>query len=242
MSNQYNDYTTSFKDKLRKPYMNEREKLTKAKNQKHADKIMQILSKSISEPKTELEYKDPYTLLVAVILSARTLDKTVNRITERLFQIADSPQKMVELGENELKEHIKTIGFYNNKAKNIINMSKILIEEFHNQIPRSRESLMSLPGVGRKSANIILNIVFQQPTIAVDTHVFRVSNRLGLCQTKSPLDTEFALLEVMPPKWLSIAHHLLVLHGRYICKSRNPQCQNCTLNKVCKSSNNKFKN
>ena len=192
------------------------------------------------DPQIELEYNSPYTLLVAVILSAQSTDIMVNKITSKLFCVADTPIKMIELGEEPLKEYIKMVGLYNNKAKNIIAMSKLLREKFHCEVPDNFDDLCSLPGVGIKSATVILNCVYQKALIAVDTHVFRVSNRLGLCNTKIPERTGVELEKRIQKKWLLKAHYWLVLHGRYICKARKPLCDKCFLNDLCIYYNNKL--
>jgi endonuclease-3 len=185
------------------------------------------------EPKSELEYVNPYTLLVAVVLSAQATDKGVNKATGALFTKIDSPEKMVALGEAGLKEHIKTIGLFNAKAKNIIALSEILLERFSGEIPRDREGLESLPGVGRKTANVVLNVAFAQPTMAVDTHIFRVANRTGLAPGKNPRAVEDELLRVTPKEFLRHAHHWLILHGRYLCKARKPECPACPVADLC---------
>jgi endonuclease-3 len=185
-------------------------------------------------PRIELEYSSPFTLLIAVILSAQATDKGVNRVTPSLFEIADTPQKMLELGEEGLKGFIKTLGLFNSKAKNIIALCRIIIDKYEGEVPNTLEQLQELPGVGRKSANVMLNSIWHQPTIAVDTHVFRVSNRIGFCNTKNVYDTEMALLKYVPKKWKDRAHHWLVLHGRYVCKARKPQCELCLINDICK--------
>jgi endonuclease-3 len=175
-------------------------------------------------PETELSYTNPYTLLVAVILSAQATDVGVNKATKNLFPIVDSPEKMVALGMEGLISHIKTIGLYPSKAKNIMAMSQMLMERFGGQIPRNREDLEALPGVGRKTANVVLNVVFQEPTIPVDTHIFRVANRLKLALGKTPLDVERGLEAAIPEQLRVHAHHWLILHGRYVCKARIPLC------------------
>ncbi|MEZ5813138.1 MAG: endonuclease III [Alphaproteobacteria bacterium] len=185
------------------------------------------------EPKSDLEWTNAYTLLVAVTLSAQATDAGVNKATKELFKIADSPHKMQALGLEGLKSHIKTIGLYNNKAKNIIAMADILIHDFGGEVPQTREDLMKLPGVGRKTANVVLNIVFQQPTMAVDTHIFRVSNRTGLAPGKNPDQVEQALLKVVPDEFALHAHHWLILHGRYTCKARKPDCGSCAVYDLC---------
>ena len=201
---------------------------------KNVDEIFDRLSKQRPSPKIELEYKNNFTLFVAVVLSAQSTDKGVNKVTPALFQIADDPYKMLMLGEGGLKDHIKSIGLYNSKAKNIMNACQIMVDEYNSQLPDNFEDLRKLPGVGRKSANVLLNSLFNEPTIAVDTHVFRVSNRLGLCKTKNPDATEFALNKKISIRWKKYAHHWLVLHGRYICKARKPICGECVIYDLCK--------
>ena len=191
------------------------------------------LSAADPEPKTELNYTNPYTLVVAVALSAQATDKGVNLATEKLFKLADTPEKMVALGEDRVRDMIKTIGLFRNKAKNVVALSQKLIDEFGSKVPRSREALESLPGVGRKTANVVLNVAFGEPTIAVDTHIFRVSNRTGLAPGKDPLAVELALEKVVPEKYKLHAHHWLILHGRYICKARKPDCAKCDVYKYC---------
>lgn len=185
------------------------------------------------EPKSELEYTNPYTLLVAVTLSAQATDIGVNKATKELFKIVDTPEKMVALGLDELKNHIKTIGLYNNKAKNVIALSEILIEKHAGKVPETRDELTALPGVGRKTANVVLNVAFHQPTMAVDTHIFRISNRTGLAPGKTPEKVEDALLKVIPAEYALHAHHWLILHGRYICKARRPDCGACLVHDLC---------
>lgn len=184
-------------------------------------------------PKSDLEWTNPYTLLVAVTLSAQATDEGVNRATKDLFKIADTPQKMLDLGLDGLKEHIKTIGLYNNKAKNVIAMAEILINDHNGEVPQTREELVKLPGVGRKTANVVLNIVFKQPTMAVDTHIFRVSNRTGLALGKNVDQVEQALLKNVPEEFMMGAHHWLILHGRYTCKARKPACDQCNVYDLC---------
>lgn len=184
-------------------------------------------------PQTELEYVNPYTLLVAVALSAQATDVGVNKATRGLFARVRTPREMLELGEEGLKEHIKTIGLFNNKAKNVIAAARILVDEFDGEVPREREQLEKLPGVGRKTANVVLNVAFGQPTIAVDTHIFRVSNRTGLAPGKTPLDVELKLEKVTPEAFISHAHHWLILHGRYVCKARRPECWRCPVIDLC---------
>ena len=186
------------------------------------------------EPKTELNYHNPYTLVVAVALSAQATDVGVNKATKDLFKIADTPQKMVALGEEHLRDYIKTIGLYKTKAKNVIGLSKRLLEVFDGKVPDNRTDLESLPGVGRKTANVVLNVAFGQPTMAVDTHIFRVGNRTGMAPGKNPLQVEQNLLRVIPPEYTVHAHHWLILHGRYTCKARTPMCYNCIVSDICK--------
>jgi endonuclease-3 len=184
-------------------------------------------------PKTELHYRDPFTLLVAVVLSAQATDRSVNQATPALFKLADTPQKLVALGEAKLTEQIKTIGIYRNKAKNLIALSRKLVEEHHGKVPDNREALVALPGVGRKTANVVLNVAFGQATIAVDTHLFRVSNRIGLAPGKDPLAVELALDRVVPERYKHDCHHWLILHGRYVCKARKPECWRCLISDIC---------
>jgi endonuclease-3 len=184
-------------------------------------------------PETELEWTNPYTLLVAVALSAQATDVGVNKATKRLFASVDTPAKMIALGEAGLKEHIKTIGLFNTKAKNVIALSEKLVAEHGGQVPQDRAALESLPGVGRKTANVVLNVAFGEPTIAVDTHIFRVSNRTGLAPGKDVRAVEDKLEKVTPDVFRSHAHHWLILHGRYVCKARRPECWRCTLKDLC---------
>jgi endonuclease-3 len=185
------------------------------------------------EPETELKYLNPYTLLVAVVLSAQATDVGVNRATGSLFTVADTPQKMLDLGEANLKDYIKAIGLFNTKAKNVMALSKILVERYGGEVPANRDLLEQLPGVGRKTANVVMNVVFDQPTIAVDTHIFRVSNRTGLAPGKTPRHVEDRLEQVTPPDFKRGAHHWLILHGRYICKARLPECWRCPVADLC---------
>jgi endonuclease-3 len=186
------------------------------------------------EPKTELVYKNPYTLLVAVVLSAQATDKGVNKATAELFKIADTPQTMVALGETGLTQHIKTIGLYRNKAKNVIALSKALIEQHSSSVPHDRDALEALPGVGRKTANVVLNVAFGEPTIAVDTHIFRVANRTGIAPGKNPREVEDTLERVVPAEYKLHAHHWLILHGRYTCIARKPLCPVCVVRDLCR--------
>lgn len=185
-------------------------------------------------PKSELCYTNPYTLLVAVVLSAQATDAGVNRATEALFRVADSAQKMVDLGLEALTEHVRTIGLFRQKAKNVIRLSEILVAEHGGEVPKSRAALQALPGVGRKTANVVLNIAFGQPTIAVDTHLFRLGNRTGLAKGKTPEAVEQMLLKRVPKKYLQHAHHWLILHGRYVCKARRPECWRCPVIDLCR--------
>jgi endonuclease III len=191
------------------------------------------LAKANPNPRGELEYLNPYTLLVAVVLSAQATDVSVNKATEPLFKIADSPEKMLKLGEAKLKGFIKTIGLFNTKAKNVIRLSEILIQEHGGKVPADREILQTLPGVGRKTANVVLNIAFGQPTMAVDTHIFRVGNRTGLAPGKDVLAVELMLEKRVPEPYRLHAHHWLILHGRYVCKARKPDCPVCVVNDIC---------
>ncbi len=186
------------------------------------------------EPKGELEYINAFTLLVAVVLSAQATDVGVNKATRVLFKVADSPDKMAALGEARLRDYIKTIGLYNSKAKNVIKLSQILISEHGGQVPQDRAVLEQLPGVGRKTANVVLNVFFGQPTMAVDTHIFRLGNRTGLAPGKTPLEVEKKLERRVPAEYRLHAHHWLILHGRYVCKARKPDCPNCLINDLCR--------
>jgi len=186
------------------------------------------------EPEGELEHVTPYTLLVAVVLSAQATDAGVNKATPALFAAADTPAKMAALGEAQVQELIKTIGLYRTKAKNVVALSKKLVEEHGGEVPRTREALEALPGVGRKTANVVLNIAFGEPTIAVDTHIFRVGNRTGLATGKTPFEVEMKLEAVVPAQYKRHAHHWLILHGRYICVARRPQCEKCLIADLCK--------
>ncbi len=195
--------------------------------------IFKRFSAAEPEPKGELEHTNAFTLLVAVVLSAQATDAGVNKATRALFAAADTPQKMVALGEDRVREAIKTIGLYRNKAKNVILLSERLIAEYGGTVPHDRDALESLPGVGRKTANVVLNIAFGEPTMAVDTHVFRVSNRLGIAPGKTPLAVEEGLLKRIPPEYLQHAHHWLILHGRYVCKAQRPRCEACLISDLC---------
>ena len=186
------------------------------------------------EPVSELEYVNPFTLLVAVVLSAQATDKSVNIATKNLFPIADTPEKMLALGVDGLIPYIKTIGLYKNKAAHVIGLSKMLTEDFGSQVPDNREDLMKLPGVGRKTANVVLNVIFHVPSMPVDTHLLRVSPKIGLAEGSTPETIEKSLLERIPEKYLLNAHHWILLHGRYVCTARNPKCEECIINDVCK--------
>ncbi|HUJ85337.1 MAG TPA: endonuclease III [Burkholderiales bacterium] len=184
-------------------------------------------------PRTELAYRTPYQLLVAVVLSAQATDKSVNAATARLFEVAGSPAQMVALGVAGLEEYIRSIGLYRTKAKNVVALSKILLDDHGGEVPAAREALEALPGVGRKTANVVLNTAFGQPTVAVDTHIFRVANRTGLAPGKDPLAVELKLLKLIPPEFLRDAHHWLILHGRYVCLARRPRCAACAIRDLC---------
>jgi endonuclease III len=192
------------------------------------------LKAQMPEPKTELAYTNPYTLLVAVVLSAQATDRGVNRATASLFAIADTPEKMVTLGEAKLTQYIKTIGLYRMKTKNVIALSRALIAQHNSQVPHDREALEALPGVGRKTANVVLNVAFGEPTIAVDTHIFRVANRTQLAPGKTPLEVELKLERVVPEQYKLHAHHWLILHGRYTCIARKPRCPVCVVRDLCR--------
>jgi endonuclease III len=201
------------------------------------DEVREVFARfqaALPEPKGELEHVNPFTLLVAVVLSAQATDAGVNRATRSLFQAADTPEKMLALGEDRVREAIKTIGLFRNKAKNVVALSRRLVEEHGGEVPREREALESLPGVGRKTANVVLNTAFAEPTIAVDTHLFRVSNRIPLAPGATPLAVEQGLLKVVPEEYLLHAHHWLILHGRYVCKARKPDCPRCVIADLCR--------
>ncbi len=202
-------------------------------NAQDIDRFFGLLARDRPEPRTELDYINPYTLLVAVVLSAQATDVGVNRATKPLFAIADTPQKMLALGEDKVRGFIKTIGLYRTKAKNVMALSRLLVERHDGQVPRSREALEALPGVGRKTANVVLNVAFGEPTIAVDTHIFRVGNRTGLAPGRNPFAVEQELNRVVPDKWKLDAHHWLILHGRYVCVARRPLCERCPVVDLC---------
>jgi endonuclease-3 len=195
--------------------------------------FFQRLQSITPAPETELEYQSPFELLVAVILSAQATDVSVNKATRKLYPLANTPEAILDLGEEGLKPYIRTIGLFNSKAKNIVKTCRILIGEHGNEVPRDRTSLESLPGVGRKTANVVLNTAFGEPTIAVDTHIFRVSNRTGLAKGKTPLQVELKLLKAVPGEFQQDAHHWLILHGRYTCKARKPKCPECIVRDLC---------
>jgi endonuclease-3 len=202
-------------------------------NKDKRTRIFERLRAANPVPTTELVYRTPFELLVAVILSAQATDKSVNKATERLFAVADTPAAILALGEEGLKTHIRTIGLYNSKAKNIVKTCEILIETHGGQVPRDRQALEKLPGVGRKTANVVLNTAFGEPTMAVDTHIFRVANRTGLAPGKTPLAVEQGLLRHIPKAFLKDAHHWLILHGRYVCVARQPRCPACPIADLC---------
>ena len=210
------------------------------RKQKEILEIMEILNQRNPNPRCELDFTNAYTLLVAVILSAQSTDKGVNKATKELFKIANTPQKILELGIEKLKDYIKTIGLYNNKAKNIIAMSQDLVDKYHSEVPAERNALESLAGVGRKTANVVMNVWFDQPTSAVDTHVFRIAHRLDFSQGKNPLEVEKDLNALLPDNFKKNANHWLVLFGRYICKAQNPDCANCPIASFCHSSDKKI--
>ncbi len=198
------------------------------------EEFFRRLAENNPAPETELEYRSPYTLLVAVVLSAQATDVGVNKATAPLFKAADTPQKMLALGEARLKRYVRTIGLYNTKARNIIGLSRILVDRHGGQVPGDRAALEALPGVGRKTANVVLNVAFGEPTIAVDTHIFRVANRTGLAPGKTPLEVEHGLEKRTPARWKRHAHHWLILHGRYVCKARKPLCADCVVRDLCR--------
>ena len=203
-------------------------------------KIMRIFAKENPNPQCELHFHNPYTLLVAVMLSAQSTDKGVNKATEALFKIADTPQKMLDLGIDKLKDYIKTIGLYNNKAKNIMEMSRQLAADFGGEVPADRDVLTTLAGVGRKTANVVMNVWYHKPTLAVDTHVMRISHRLDFSQGKTPLEVEKDLLKVLPEDLIINTNHWLVLFGRYTCKAQRPLCENCPISTYCHCSDKRI--
>jgi endonuclease-3 len=203
-----------------------------------ADEIYEIFrrfSVQRPEPRSELDYTNAFTMLVAVVLSAQATDAGVNKATKALFAIADTPERMAALGEGGIANHIRTIGLWRAKAKNVLALSEALIRDHHGKVPNSREELVKLPGVGRKTANVVLNNVFGEPTLAVDTHIFRLGNRLLLAPGKTPEEVEAGFLKIIPPEFLRHAHHWLILHGRYVCKARRPECEHCIIADLCKA-------
>ncbi|MGV1013723.1 MAG: endonuclease III [Methyloceanibacter sp.] len=201
--------------------------------QAQVDEIFARFQAFDPEPKTELHYIDPFTLLVAVVLSAQATDTSVNRVTPELFRLAGTPERLAALGEADLTDKIKTIGIYRNKARHLIKLAKKLVEEHGGQVPNARDALEALPGVGRKTANVVLNVAFGQPTIGIDTHAFRVANRTGLAPGKTPLEVELTLNRIVPDRYKHYAHHWLILHGRYVCKARVPECWRCIISDIC---------
>jgi len=202
-------------------------------NQNKAFELINLLNKSIKNPKTSLKYRNKFTLLTSVVLSAQCTDVNVNNVTKKIYKKYYTPKHFADLGVNKIRNLIKSIGLFNIKAKNLYYLSKILLEKYKSKVPNKFEELILLPGVGRKTANVVLNAVFNKPTIAVDTHVFRVGNRTGLSSGKNPEQVENQLLKILPKKHIKKAHHLILLHGRYTCKSRNPLCKKCIINKIC---------
>jgi endonuclease-3 len=208
--------------------------MTKRFTPKEVETFFARLAARDPNPKTELAYKNPFTLLVAVVLSAQATDKGVNKATRELFEVADTPQKMLALGERNLTQYIKTIGLFRAKAKNVIALSAMLIANHDGHVPHDREALEALPGVGRKTANVVLNVAFGEKTIAVDTHIFRVANRTGVAPGKTPRIVEDELVRIVPDKYLQHAHHWLILHGRYVCVARKPKCPECVVRDLCR--------
>lgn len=200
---------------------------------KNIKKLFSRLQQQRPNPKGELEYTNAFTLLVAVVLSAQATDKGVNKATKALFRIADTPEKIIKLGEKKVREHIQTIGLFRNKAKSVIGLSKMLVEQYNSKVPDDRDELVKLPGVGRKTANVVVSVAFGQPTIAVDTHIFRLSHRLGLAMGKTPDAVEAMLEKRIPKEFMYHAHQWLILHGRYICKARTPLCEKCIIADLC---------
>jgi len=202
-------------------------------NKNKASELIELLNKFIKNQKTSLKYRNKFTLLISVVLSAQCTDVNVNNVTKDIYNKYYTPKHFVDLGINKIRNLIKSIGLFNNKAKNLYYLSRILLEKYQSKIPNKFEELILLPGVGRKTANVVLNAAFNEPTIAVDTHVFRVGNRTGLSNGKNPEHVENQLLKILPKKHIKKAHHLMLLHGRYTCKSRNPLCKKCVINKIC---------
>jgi len=202
-------------------------------NKMQALELIKLLNQSIKNPETSLKYRNQFTLLASVVLSAQCTDTNVNNVTKNIYKKYYTPKHFTSLGITKIRKMIKSIGLFNMKAKNLYSLSKILVEKYQSKVPNNFEDLINLPGVGRKTANVVLNAAFNKPTIAVDTHVFRVSNRTGLANGKNPNQVEEQLLKILPNKFLMKVHHLILLHGRYICKSRNPLCTKCVINKIC---------
>ena len=217
-----------------KPKKPKSKRRTPGLNREQAEELYARLAEDRPDPQTELNYSTPYTLVVAVALSAQATDVGVNKATDKLFKVADTPEKMLALGEEGVREHIKTIGLFRNKAKNVIALSQMILDEFGGEVPQTRDALVRLPGVGRKTANVVLNEAFGQHTIAVDTHIFRVGNRTRLAPGKTPDEVEQRLEQITPPQFLKGAHHWLILHGRYVCKARKPECWQCAIADICK--------
>lgn len=202
--------------------------------QEEIKEVFERFKKENPNPTSELKWTNSFTLLVSVVLSAQATDKSVNKATESLYKIADTPQKILSLGEDNLISYIKSIGLYKSKVKHIIELSKMLISEFDSKIPDNLEDLIKLPGVGRKTANVVLNVLFNKPTMPVDTHLLRISPKIGLAQGSTPLEIEKSLCARIPQEYMNHAHHWLILHGRYVCTARNPHCENCIINDICK--------
>ncbi len=198
------------------------------------DVVFERFQKNNPSPASELKWKNPYTMLVSTVLSAQATDKSVNKATEPLYKIADSPEKMLKLGEDGLISYIKSIGLYRSKARHVIALSAMLLEKFNGEVPHTREEIEMLPGAGRKTANVVLNVVFGQPTMPVDTHLLRICPKIGLAQGKTPLEVEQSLLQRIPEKYMQHAHHWLILHGRYVCMARKPLCNTCIIADICK--------
>lgn len=215
----------------RKPAARRRTAYSKAE----LEEIFRRFSIQRPEPKGELEHVNPFTLVVAVALSAQATDAGVNKATRALFKVADTPEKMLALGEDKVRDYIKTIGLYRNKAKNVIALSQKLVDDFGSEVPRTREELVTLPGVGRKTANVVMSMAFGIPTMAVDTHILRIGNRIKLAPGKTPDEIEDILMRIIPEEYLFHAHHWLILHGRYCCKARKPECERCVIADICKS-------
>ncbi|MFA6856321.1 MAG: endonuclease III [Treponema sp.] len=196
--------------------------------------VFDRFKKQNPDPKSELVWKNPYTLLVSVVLSAQTTDKSVNKVTEPLYKTADTPERMIKIGQEKIENYIKSIGLYHMKAKHVIALSKMLLSDFGGEVPHTREELMRLPGVGRKTANVVLNVVFHQPTMPVDTHLMRICPKIGLAEGTTPIEVEESLVSRIPAEYMQNAHHWLILHGRYVCTARNPLCGTCLINDICK--------